>query len=267
MDIIGLGDNVVDKYNHHRMAYPGGNALNVTVLSGRLGVNVGYLGVVGTDCFGEHVEKCLIKESVNISRLKVREGANRYAQVDLINGERTFVGGELGVSLPFILDEDDYTYLSSAQIVHTSIYSGLEEQLPRISGVAKRLSFDFSNRWTLDSLHNIIPLLSYAFLSASGHTEKDLATARKIAEKSRLKYLVITNGKHGATLYARQGSYHQPAVLVDIVDTLGAGDAFISAILEGEIKRKNIKMSMEKAAQYASNVCTHYGAFGCGIKY
>lgn len=267
MDIVGLGDNVIDKYDHRRTAYPGGNALNVAVLSGRLGAKIGYLGVVGTDCFGEHVEKSLREENVDISRLRVREGANRYAQVDLIDGERAFIGGELGISLPLTLDDDDYTYLSRAQIVHTSIYSGLEEQLPRISRVAKKLSFDFSNRWTLDGLRNTFPLLSYAFLSASGHTEEDMTAAQKIAEKSALTYLVITHGEHGSMLYTKGNVYHQPAIPVDVVDTLGAGDAFISALLKGEIGRQDIRISMEKAAQYASKVCTYYGAFGYGIKY
>ena len=116
-------------------------------------------------------------------------------------------------------------------------------------------------------MHNTFSLLSYAFLSASGHTEEDVIIAQKIAEKSSLTYFVITNGEHGAMLYTKENVYHQPAIPVDVVDTLGAGDAFISALLEGEIRRQNIKISMEKAAQYASRVCTYYGAFGHGIKY
>ena len=36
--VLGLGDNVVDKYMHIKTMYPGGNALNIAVLA-RLTVN------------------------------------------------------------------------------------------------------------------------------------------------------------------------------------------------------------------------------------
>lgn len=33
MKVLGIGDNVVDKYVHLRMMYPGGNALNFSVFA------------------------------------------------------------------------------------------------------------------------------------------------------------------------------------------------------------------------------------------
>lgn len=41
--VIGLGDNVVDKYEHIRTMYPGGNALNFAAYAKRLGVNSAFL--------------------------------------------------------------------------------------------------------------------------------------------------------------------------------------------------------------------------------
>lgn len=49
MKVIGLGDNVVDKYEHIRTMYPGGNALNFAVYAKRLGVDAAFLGAFGTD--------------------------------------------------------------------------------------------------------------------------------------------------------------------------------------------------------------------------
>lgn len=45
--VLGLGDNVVDKYMHIKTMYPGGNALNIAVLARLSGIEVGYLGVFG----------------------------------------------------------------------------------------------------------------------------------------------------------------------------------------------------------------------------
>lgn len=47
--VLGLGDNVVDKYMHIRTMYPGGNALNFAVYAKMFGMEAGYLGVFGDD--------------------------------------------------------------------------------------------------------------------------------------------------------------------------------------------------------------------------
>ena len=53
--VLGLGDNVVDKYMHIRTMYPGGNALNFAVYAKMFGMEAGYLGVFGDDEAAAHV--------------------------------------------------------------------------------------------------------------------------------------------------------------------------------------------------------------------
>lgn len=48
MKVIGIGDNVVDKYEHRRVRYPGGNALNFSVYAAMLDASAAYLGIFGT---------------------------------------------------------------------------------------------------------------------------------------------------------------------------------------------------------------------------
>ena len=47
--ILGLGDNVVDRFLDRGRMYPGGQAMNVAVYASMLGAESGYLGVFGTD--------------------------------------------------------------------------------------------------------------------------------------------------------------------------------------------------------------------------
>jgi sugar/nucleoside kinase (ribokinase family)/ADP-ribosylglycohydrolase len=47
----------------------------------------------------------------------------------------------------------------------------------------------------------------------------------------RFTHIVVTDGARGATLYGPDGSHFQPAVTADVVDTTGAGDAFLSGLL------------------------------------
>ena len=47
----------------------------------------------------------------------------------------------------------------------------------------------------------------------------------------RFTHIVVTDGARGATLYGPDGSHFQPALTVDVIDTTGAGDAFLSGLL------------------------------------
>ena len=61
-----------------------------------------------------------------------------------------------------------------------------------------------------------------------------------------------------------------------VVDTMGAGDAFISAFLydfighdgyNAEDKSEIIKHALDFAAEYSANSCMVEGAFGHGVPY
>ena len=55
MKVIGIGDNVCDKYIHLKTMFPGGQALNFSVYAKQLGADVSYMGVFGTDQEAAHV--------------------------------------------------------------------------------------------------------------------------------------------------------------------------------------------------------------------
>ena len=45
MRVIGIGDNVCDKYEHLKTMFPGGQALNFSVYAKMLGADASYMGV------------------------------------------------------------------------------------------------------------------------------------------------------------------------------------------------------------------------------
>ena len=88
MKVVGLGDNVVDKYEHIRVMYPGGNAMNFAVFARQLGVQAAFLGAFGDDPEGEHVAESARQEDVDISRCRRYHGENGCARVRLETGRR-----------------------------------------------------------------------------------------------------------------------------------------------------------------------------------
>ena len=69
MNMLALGDNVVDCYLDEKIYYPGGNAVNVAVGCKRAGFDrVEYMGVFGDDKEAEHLKWALSREGIPYGR-------------------------------------------------------------------------------------------------------------------------------------------------------------------------------------------------------
>jgi fructoselysine 6-kinase len=258
--LLTVGDNVIDQYPQRESFYPGGNAVNVAVHAARLGMGAAYIGAIGTDRAGEVVLRSLRDEGVDTLRARVVEGPNAYAVVEVVDGNRVFAKGDLGVSV-FELDDADLTFARAFEVVHTGECSNVEGQLPDLARVAKTLSFDFSERpW--DYIETIAPTVDVATMSAPG---ADRAVG--IEEARRLRALgprtvAVTLGASGAVVIHDDETHWAPAGVGDIVDTLGAGDAFIARLLLGLVRHEPVVDLVVAATRYATQTCASFGAFG-----
>ena len=150
MRVIGIGDNVCDKYEHLRLMFPGGQAANFAVYAGMLGAESAYMGVFGRDEVAEHVIATLDELQVEHSRCRQYEGENGYARVTLVDGDRVFLGSNKGGVLkenPLNLDVEDLEYIKTFDHVHTTNNSYFDEQLPKLAEQGISVSYDFSGQW------------------------------------------------------------------------------------------------------------------------
>lgn len=265
--IIGVGDNVVDKYLDLGLMFPGGNALNVAVLAKRHGARTAYIGAVGSDEAGRHIFNALKSEGVDVSHMKVINGPNAYAAVTLKDGDRVFVGGDKGVSFDFTLTCEDYDFISGFDIIHSSVYSGIENEMKSLKEKARMVSFDFSDKYDDDYLNEILPYVDFAFFSGSHKSLDEIKYLQREFSKKGPKLILITRGAEGAVLYYNGRYYLQPSVPAKVVDTLGAGDAFIACLIVNLLNGKGVEETLNAAANAAAETCGHYGAFGYGIKF
>lgn len=260
MRLLGVGDNVVDRYRHLGLMFPGGQALNVAVAARRSGAEAGYLGAIGTDTAGRHVLDALRAEGLDIERLRIIPGPNAYADVEVRDGDRVFVGSSVGVSR-FHLTAEDLAYASTFDIVHSSESSGLEDDIPAL---ARRVpvSFDFATHREPGYLRALLPYLTVACFSASDLDDSDAEAflRQTVAQGPRLA--LATRGSADALLADGDRVWRQPAVAVDVVDTLGAGDAFTGRLLVGVISGEALRDAMTAAAEVAAEACQSFGAFG-----
>lgn len=280
MRVIGVGDNVVDKYLYKKVMYPGGNALNFSVYAKQLGIESAYLGVFGNDRAGEHIIETLKRLNVDISHCRQHPGENGFASVDLVEGDRVFIGGNDGgvqKDHPVILTEGDLEYIKTFAIAHSSIYSGMESELHKLKSSGILVSFDFSNEYDDAILGSVCKTVDISLLSCGQlQTEEvELLLTRVYSYGSRL--VIGTMGSRGSMVYDGKNFYRQEPHFVQPVDTLGAGDSFFTAFilhyLLGKKENSNqdeallFKRSLEEGAKFAAKTCLVDGAFGYGIPF
>ncbi|RWC61787.1 MAG: carbohydrate kinase [Mesorhizobium sp.] len=261
MRVCGVGDNVVDRYFNQRLMFPGGNAVNFAVHARRSGAHAAYLGVIGTDADGDLIRSSLQAEGIELERLRVEEGPNAFATVHMDDNGNNRRWGlcEKGVSM-FRLDSADLDYLAGFDLVHTGETSRLDSQLPDIRE-RTAISFDFSER-NLEYAAGVLPYLRAAAFSRGSAGDDEVGRVLDAAQSAGVELVTITQGARGATVCHKGEILFAPAVPVEAVDTLGAGDAFVSRLAYRVLTGVSLAEAASDAAQYSALICGTRGAFG-----
>jgi fructoselysine 6-kinase len=266
LGLVGVGDNVVDHYLDQGVYYPGGNALNVAVLAHRFGLsNSAYIGILGDDEEGSHVRACLLAEGLSDKYLRIARGETGKAKVTLVNGDRVFVCSNKGgvrKRLMLRMDQDDLHLIARLGHAHSSCFSYLEPELPRIRAVAQGLSFDFSTGRDMHYIATICPVLTIAFLSASDLSDAETEAFITSIHTMGAPMVCVTQGERGAVLSSGTNIIRQRIMKTKVVDTMGAGDAFIAGLLTSRIEGASIENALQYAATCAARACEWNGAFG-----
>ena len=76
-----------------------------------------------------------------------------------------------------------------------------------------------------------------------------------------LRMLVLTAGASYSTVYTLQEESTLPTPQVEVVDTVGAGDAFLGALVVSLLKGVSLRKAHEFAVKTAAFVCTKAGAW------
>lgn len=267
MRVLAFGDNVVDIYVNQGVYYPGGNALNFSVYAKMLEHHAEYIGVFGDDAFALHVRNVLDELHIPHPHSRFLPGENGYAEVLLENRDRTFLcsnRGGVSKNAPWELSVKDLSYIRSFELLHTSCHSYADDVLPLIAAQGVPISYDFSGKWDLARFDQICPSITYAFFSASHVDEQALTQAHQRAVERGCKLSIATMGSDGASIYDGSSLYRLHPEPVEVVDTLGAGDAFVTAFLLDYLsgEPRDIQRSMRAGHQFAGKIIGLDGAFG-----
>jgi fructokinase len=85
-------------------------------------------------------------------------------------------------------------------------------------------------------------------------------SVKELMRVFNIDYTAVTMGEDGAVLYSKSESVSNKNNTTDIIDTVGAGDAYSAILAIGILYKHNIERINQLANQFASEICNVKGA-------
>ena len=271
--ILSVGEILIDVIEG--VSKVGGAPFNVAVNASRLGGDVSFVGSIGKDEEGEFLKG--FASSFGFNTLLLKEDANRKttkAIVELKDGERSFRFERDNTADAYLPDIDD-SLLSRSDIIHIgSLPLSIEEGkryilslIDKAHKMNKKISFDVnfrsdvypSKEAAIEISKRICLLSDIVKLSED---EISLLGESFVKEELRDKTVFITLGSKGSMCSYKGKDTFVKGEPIKPIDTTGAGDAFMGAVLYKLDKEK--EPNMEEVLSFANKVarecCLHLGA-------
>ncbi|MFF2177649.1 carbohydrate kinase [Lysinibacillus sp. NPDC058147] len=258
----------------------GGAPANVAAVCAKLGQQAALITQVGLDAFGDFLVETLKKTNVDTNYIvQTVEGETSLAFVSLTSdGGRDFLfyrrhAADLLYSKeqlpPNLLTDKDILHFCSVNLVESPMKHAHMALIEQAHQAGCLVSFDPNVRLPLwndeKACHQtILEFLPKAHIVKLSEEELFFLTAIEDEEKAvhslfqgKVQVIIITRGAEGACLYTQKLHVKVPADKVHAIDTTGAGDAFIGALL-ATLLRKQITATnlIEFCKQHAVSLLT-----------
>jgi len=252
----------------------GGSVANSIVGLSQLGNEVGFIGKVSNDDFGQKYEDGLKKENVNFIYSKKKENLPTGTCLILItpDSERTMCTF-LGTAGKINENDVDINSIKNAEILFLEGYlwdegepkSAFDKAIVNSNKVAMSLSDSFCvERHKPHFLELVRDKLDITF--ANEHEITSLINAKNFEEVISFgqqigKIIIITRGEKGSVAITKDIVIEcESKKNLKIVDLTGAGDLFAAGYLHGYINNLTILESLKKGTEMSSKIIQQIGA-------
>ncbi|MDP9509914.1 carbohydrate kinase [Pseudomonas protegens] len=258
--------------------YPGGAPWNVARALSRLGVSSAFAGSVSLDSLGDEI--VLQSEAAGLD-MRFIQRVDRDPLVAIVPSSRPpryFFAGEADLFFdPDLMPEG---WLKQAELCHFSCISLARQPLAdtlvniaqQAKAAGKRVSYDpnwrnlMGSHYREQTFPTMTSLADMIKLSDEDlrHIYPGLSEQQAMHELRALNpqaQILLTRGEHRMTLHTPDSQLDQPAIAVNVQDTVGAGDACMAGWLAAELLGiSGLRERLRFSAACASISCRHAGA-------
>ena len=237
----------------------------------RLGLRVGFIGVAGDDFFGSYMLQAMREKGVDVSPVVIDPAQKTGLSVIFSRGVDRAIITHPGAMQALRAEQVTDERLVQARHLHVASYylqTALQSGLPDLFHRARRLgltisldtNWDPSGEWVgMDALLGMIDIFlpnEAEVLSLARAANLDGALDR--LARDSLTLAVKLGSKGGA---ARRGNERvsAPAIPVQVVDTVGAGDSFDAGFICGFLRGWDLLQSLRLGVVCGSLSTRHAG--------
>ncbi len=245
----------------------GGKGANQALAARRAGGEVKLFGCVGRDAPATEALRLLDEAGVDLRGVRVVDGPTGLAliHVDARGANTITVVAGANAALRAADVPDD------ALGGHATLLMQLEVPLPEVAALARRarmrgtrVMLNAAPAATLpaDLLDDLDVLVvneseAVALAQAVGTDDVDAWCASRAAGGC---VPIVTRGAAGVWYFVGARRHSKPAPAVDVVDTVGAGDAFNGALAAALDRRETLERAIDEALGAGALACTVVGA-------
>jgi ribokinase len=261
--------------NAELSTHNGGKGANQAAAAARLGASVAFLGRVGDDEFGDPLVRALEEKGIDASLVEPVSGKSTGAAFITVtpDGEnaitvapganRSLTPEDVSAASEAI--GDALVLVAQMEIPVQTVVQAVEVAAERRTRALVNLAPTFEVPQEL--LEKLDPLVvnehEAAFLLGSGVEGVDgaLSAAPELLSLGP-RSAVITLGAAGAVFADGESTEHLTAPKVDVVDTTGAGDAFVGALAAQLARGASLEEAVAYAVRAGAAAVTKEGAQG-----
>src|SRR3984957_7597186 len=295
VDVVGIGSCAVDffaivprllgygeKINATRMEiHAGGVTANMLTQVARLGTSTGWLGLIGDDENGRIIQKAFAEDSMDLAGVEVVKGERSALTWIPVNpeGERCIymfpnVTGKLSI---LHVRNRFGSHIKNAKHFHTEAsqlpIGPLKEAMRLAKDAGVKVFFDmdvtprFFAQMNLGRQEELCDALKFVDVlkpcKAASFEMTGIKDYNRIADQllnMGPKVVALTQGEDGCLIATREKRVQVPAFRVNVVDTTGAGDAFMGGLSYGFLQGWDLERVGLFANACAALCCTKVGA-------
>ncbi|MFC3551994.1 carbohydrate kinase [Lysobacter cavernae] len=272
-DFVRIGE-------HDWRSIAGGACWNVARVAAKLGVPTGWAGAVSEDVFGRDIVERSRSVGLDMRFVQTVTAPPLLAMVHQLDPPRYFFLGEGAADLCFDESKLPADWEQACALAHfggiSLVRPGLGERLigiaERLHAQGVRIVFDPNYRDLMGPDYPALFERMARLASLLKVSDEDLAriypvldTTQALAHLRRLApqaLLMYTHGARGMNLHMPERRIDQAAFAVDVVDTVGAGDACVGGFVASWLLRpeRSWPAHLRFAAATAALACTQAGA-------
>ncbi len=257
----------------------GGAPLNVCLRLNSLGIKAQMLSAVGDDVLGKELFEVIKSRNIKTDFIGINPD-KKTSTVDVLldhHGSATYeiVADTAWDNITLTPDLTEQVKISDILVFGSLVAreAASLKTLKQLINVAQFKIFDVNLRKPHYELNTLMELMQAAdFIKLNDDELYEIAHAMGsqfnsleqnvefIAEKTNTPFMCVTKGSHGALLKINDQNYYNSGYLINVVDTVGAGDAFLGSLIYQLCNTTNAQYAVDFACAVGAMVAQSHGA-------